>query len=587
MAGNRIKGITIEIEGNTTKLSDSLREVDDKLKTTQSALKDVNKLLKLDPKNTELLRQKQELLNKAIKDTEEKLKKEKEALEQLEKSGDKSPEALRQQEALKREIEATTISLNNYKKQLSDMPGTLDKFAASSKKVADNTKALSAAAAGVGAAMLGNAYNAAKTADDLATMAQQTGFSVEELQKFQYASDRVDVSVDAMAGSMKKLISGMKSGSSVFDKLGVSIYDANGEMRDATDVWYDSLEALSQIDNETERDTVAMELFGKSSAELAGIIDDGGAALKAFGQEAEDAGLILSGDAVSSAVEFNNAVDKLKASASQTFLEVGAALAEELVPALETLVEKIVSVLSWFSDLDGETQVIILTILGLIAAISPLAALFSQITTVVSGVSAALAFLVSPAGMVVVAIAAIVAAGIALYQNWDTIKAKASEIATSISDKFNQIKTSISNAINGAREAVSSAVSRIKSIMNFSWSLPSLKLPHISISGGFSLYPPSAPHFDIQWYRSAMENGMILNSPTIFGMQNGRLLGAGEAGSETVVGTNSLMNMIREASGENVVINVYPSAGMNEKQLALEVERVQVARINARKAVFG
>lgn len=79
---------------------------------------------------------------------------------------------------------------------------------------------------------------------------------------------------------------------------------------------------------------------------------------------------------------------------------------------------------------------------------------------------------------------------------------------------------------------------------------------------------------------------MILNSPTIFGMQNGRLLGGGEAGSEVVVGTNSLMNMIRQASGENVTINVYPSPGMDERQLANEVQRVFVNQMNSRKAVF-
>ena len=82
MAGSRIKGITVEIDGNVTPLQEALKDVDKSLKDTQSSLKDVNRLLKLDPKNTELLRQKQGLLKKAINDTEDKLKKEKEQIEQ-------------------------------------------------------------------------------------------------------------------------------------------------------------------------------------------------------------------------------------------------------------------------------------------------------------------------------------------------------------------------------------------------------------------------------------------------------------------------------------------------------------------------
>ena len=95
---------------------------------------------------------------------------------------------------------------------------------------------------------------------------------------------------------------------------------------------------------------------------------------------------------------------------------------------------------------------------------------------------------------------------------------------------------------------MSTAISKIKGFFKFSWSLPKLKLPHPTISGKFSLNPPSVPKFSISWYAKAMDKGMILNTPTIFGMgKNGDLLGGGEAGSETVVGTNSLLNMIRSA----------------------------------------
>ena len=102
---------------------------------------------------------------------------------------------------------------------------------------------------------------------------------------------------------------------------------------------------------------------------------------------------------------------------------------------------------------------------------------------------------------------------------------------------------------NGIKSVVSSAINHIKSAMNFSWSLPKLKLPHPKIEGKFSLDPPSVPHFSIDWYAKAMDAGMIMNRPTVFGYDavSNKLMAGGEAGSETVVGTQSLMNMIQDA----------------------------------------
>lgn len=118
---------------------------------------------------------------------------------------------------------------------------------------------------------------------------------------------------------------------------------------------------------------------------------------------------------------------------------------------------------------------------------------------------------------------------------------------SSVSSIFGNIQSSISSKINGARDAVSSAISRIRSAFNFSWHLPHLSLPHISISGSFSLKPPSVPHFGISWYAKAMNAGMILDDPTIFGFDGSNFLAGGEAGPEAVVGVQSLMSMIGDA----------------------------------------
>ena len=625
---DRIKGITIELNGSTQKLQDSLSDVNSKIKDTQANLKDVNKLLKLDPSNTELLKQKQALLKDAVKETKDKLDQEKEALKALESAGnsDATQEA---QQKLRREIEDTTLSLKEYQKELSAANPTLNQIHEISGQVSEKTKGLSMAAAGGAAGMLGMAVQAGKTADDLNTLSKQYGVSTAEIQKMNYAQDLIDVSTQDMLGSMAKLTKQMGSGSDVFDQLGVSITDANGNMRDSTDVWYDTLEALSQVTNETERDIYAQELFGKSASSLAGIIDDGGAALKEMGKQAEDAGLILSQDALDSANQFNDALDTLKGTATQSFMEAGAALAEELIPALEGICKIVENVLKWWGDLDGSVQIGILTVLGLIAAISPVAGIISTISGVAMALNVTMLPLIGTIAAVIAIIAAVIAIGVALYENWDVIKAKAIElkdraveafnslkekisekiqqikdkcveignkikdVVTSIKDGikekiqaiketlsgmrdhvkeiFNSIKDGIKDKIEAARDTVKNAIEKIKGFFNFKWELPKLKLPHFSMSGGFSLMPPSVPHIEVDWHAKAMKDGMILNSPTIFGMKGNKLLAGGEAGSETVVGTASLMSMISKAAaagGPNITMNVYGAQGQDVNQLA-------------------
>ena len=552
MASQRVKGISIEIDGSTTKLQKALSDVDKSLSTTQRSLKQVDKLLKFDPKNTELLKQKQELLGKAVTDTKDRLEKLKEAQRQMDaKEVDKNS---KEYENLQLEIAETEAKLKKAKTAASEF-GTvlsqkLESAAKSMQNLSEKTRGLSTAAGGLAAGMVGMAFNAGKTADDLLTLSRNTGISVEELQKMQYASDIVDVSMDQMTGSLSKLVKQMGSGNKAFETLGVSITDENGNMRDAVDVWYDSLAALSQIENETERDQIAMDLFGKSAMDLSGIIDDGGAALQQMGQEAEDLGLIMSQDGVQAAGEFNDAIDKFKNQASAAFFEAGAALADSLLPMLEQLIDSVSGVIQWFADLDGDTQTLILTILGLVAAISPIAGLISGIMTI----GAALAAVTAPmAGMFLAiagAIGVVVAIGTVLYENWDTIKAKGKELWDSIVATWDGIKNTISNAINGAKDAVSNAINAIKNLFNFQISWPHIPIPHFSVSGSanpIDWLTGGLPKVSVEWYAKAKNQPYLFNTPAV--------IGVGDV-PEVVVGADYFKTMGRTVTIAPVV-NVY------------------------------
>lgn len=588
---NRIKGITIEIAGDSTKLTDSLRQVDKALADTQSQLKDVNKLLKLDPSNVELLRQKQELLGRAVKDTKTRQDELKKALEATKNAGD-TEENRRQQDLLQRELIETTAKLKDLETQYRKSSPTLQSISAKTGQLAEQTKGLSTAAGVAAAGMVGMAVAAGKAADDLLTDANVTGFSVEELQKLKYAADRVDVSYESMTGSITKVTKAMSADSKVFKNLNVSIQNQDGTMRSAVDVWYDAIAALGQVQNETERDALSMELFGKSAMEMAGIVDDGGEKLRQLGEEAESAGLIMGEDAVKGAGAFNDALDELKAKAAAAFTEAGATLAETLVPALEKLIEVVSSVLTWFANLDGDTQTLILTILALVAAISPVLGLISTLTALAAGLNVAMLPMIGTIGLIVAAIGALVYAGVYLYNHWEEIKEKAAALWAAVKETFEDmkkgiierwesiktkaaeiwqnIKDGITKPIEAAKEKVKDIIEKIKSFFRFDWELPHIKLPHIALTPpGWKigdLLKGSVPKIGIEWYAKAMDKGMILDGATVFGEANGKLLAGGEAGREVVVGENALMRMIREAAGGtgNIEVNVTVNGNVDD-----------------------
>ena len=145
---------------------------------------------------------------------------------------------------------------------------------------------------------------------------------------------------------------------------------------------------------------------------------------------------------------------------------------------------------------------------------------------------------------------------------------------------LNNIKQTFVDIFEKVKTAVQKAIDFLKGLFKFDWSLPKIKLPHFKVSGGEAPWgfggQGSLPKIGVEWYKKAMETPFILNSPTIFGAANGKLLGGGESGSEVVVGTNKLMDMMRQAMGvESKPINIYiyGAAGQDVRMLAKEVSK--------------
>lgn len=396
----------------------------------------------------------------------------------------------------------------------------------------------------------------ALAADDLNTLAKQSGFSTADIQKWQYASDLIDVSIDDIVKSAAKMKKNMISTSSTtvdaWNQLGIKVKDSNGHLRNSTTVFYETLTALSKVQNETERDTLAMTLFGKSADSLAGIVDDGGAALQELAGKAEKAGVILSQDTLDSANALNDKVDTLKATVKGFAGKVGSELAGRASKALDvvgshfskafntspmdwlngkldTLMAKLDSwiaggglerladllvngvqlgaqkagdmlqkagdTLKWCKDhsdtlvnvlkglaaawavkkvLDfnngladcvGNIGGIIKTVLTMTGVLGGQAAATGTATVAQTGLNAAMT--ANPIGAVILAIEALIAVGVLLYKNWDTIKAGAQSLWNKFKDVSIRIGTAFSGAFNKVKNAAKTALEWVAS--KLSW----------------------------------------------------------------------------------------------------------------------
>lgn len=384
MASGAIKGITIEFKGDTTKLGKALSDVNKEIRTTDSALREVDKALKLDPTNVELLAQKEELLNKQIEQTKDKLELQKRAAEEAAQALEEGTITQEEYAKLAAQVATTASKLEDLEDSASGASGELEEVGDSAEEAGEATEesgesfvawgeiistvaegaviaigAITAAVVATATALGDATINTASLADEINTMSSITGVSTETIQAMNYASELLDVSTDTMTGSMARLIrtmgnaqSGSASAIEAFENIGVAITDADGNLRDSEDVFWDIIDSLGQMSNETERDAAAMELLGRGARELNPLIEAGSGAFEELRQEAEETGYIMSGDTLDAFNALDDNMQRMRNGATAARNALGGIL----LPLLTQLSSQGVGLLNDFTNALLETD---------------------------------------------------------------------------------------------------------------------------------------------------------------------------------------------------------------------------------------
>lgn len=748
---NRIRGITIEIDGNATKLNDALKGVDKQLSTTQRNLKDVNRLLKLDPGNTDLLKQKQKGLSEAVKLT-------KDRLNELKDAQGKVKEGTAEWDALQREIVATEQDLKSLEKEYKDFGSVaqqklkvvgekLQTTGESIKKVGEGlTKYVTGPIVAIGAGSVAAWKEVDEALDTVTKKTGATGEALAEMQKqvreiatdipvsFEDAGTAigevntrfgltgealqnlsedflkfaeinetdVNSSIDTIQSAMaafntdtekasqvldlftaagqqtgipiEQLAESVKKNAVALQEMGFSLEDSvmflaeldkNGvdssvtltglksALKNATKEGIPMNEALSNIQEslkgaktDTEAAQLATELFGtRAGTAIAEYVRNGQLDFESLGGSLEQ----YSGLVSQTYDETKDPMDELT-TAMNEIKDIGFEIAEAGAPMLSEALGKVRDVIQDLKDkwdsLTPDQQEAIVQFALLAAAIGPvLMVLGSLVSTVGSLIIfgpmlvGALGAVLAAVGPVIAIFAGAVAAGLLLYKNWDTIKAKAGELKENVTQKFNELKTGVTNSIESTKQIalnkfeglkssainkaeqikskvsssfeslkssatsafenlksdvsrkvedvwskVSGIADKLKGVFNFSWSLPRPKLPHITWSWNNIGGIVSVPSFGIDWYKKAYDEPIMFTRPTVLQTPSG-FKGFGDGhGGEVVLSEAKL----RQMSGDhNYTVNVYGAEGQSVDALAQAVQNKFVQWQKQEESVYA
>ena len=334
----------------------------------QTRIKSLNDVMGLQRAKVEALTKEYDDLKSTGTASESALKKLQEQISkanaELGKTTGELNDATKRQDEFGDETKDTTGELDKYGKETDNAGKKTGKFTEFLKKAGATMKSgivASAKAVGVTMAAMGAAAAAAVVgvvklakstgdwADELLTTSAQTGIAVQDLQKFEYASRFVDVEVETLTNSMAKNIKSMKAvqdgtklAVGAYEKLGVEVLNTDGSMRDGQEVYWEVIDALGKMENETERDALAMQILGKSAQDLNPLIKAGADEMKRLGEEAAAAGLVMSDEMVGQLGKFDDLMEKTEAQMEG----LGRQVAVTFLPAIQGVGTQVSQLLS-------------------------------------------------------------------------------------------------------------------------------------------------------------------------------------------------------------------------------------------------
>jgi phage-related minor tail protein len=556
-----IKGIVVTIGADTTALGKALGDVNAKSRDLQSELKQVDKLLKLDPTNTELVAQKQELLTQAIAATTTKLNTLRDAQAQVNDQFAKGEIKEGQYRAFQRECEATEQQLQRLEQQLEatkksfDLGDAVAKASASLKTAGKNmkdtgkslTEGLTVPIVGAVAGLTVLATKTAQAGDEMDEMAARTGFSVEALSEYKYVAGLAGVELDGLEVAVKKMQNtvtdaqnGTKAAAAALDQLGISAQSLRGL---SPEEQFDRIAAaVAGIEDPTRRAALAQDVFGRSGTDLLPMLAGGADGIARLRQEARDLGVVWTNESAAAAAKFSDDLERVKAGVAGAFQQVSSkllpVLSEKLVPVIEKhvvpliqkLAEKIGNLVEWFANLDPKWQAVILAAVGFLAVIGPLLIILGSLAT-------AIGVLMSPIGLVVLAIGAVIAAGVALAMHWDDVKAAAGRVWAAIVDV---VRSAVNPIIGFINAIIAGAEGMVNAIVRAINSIPSITIPDwVPGIGGRTFGIPKLPLASFPRIPLLAE-GAVFSRPTL-----GIFAEAGEA--EAAMPLSSLQPMMTTA----------------------------------------
>lgn len=499
-------GPKIGIEGEN-EYRQALRDINTGIKTLGTEMQAVTSAFYGQEKSIRSLTAENDVLERTIYSLEEKLNLQKKMLQE---AANAYGEASEKTQAWQQKVNLTTAELNKAKVKLAENEKAMqglseetDEAAKSTSVFSDVLKAdllseaiktgIKAVASGIreiGQALADTVKDSAEYADNILTLSTNTGIAAETLQEYQYMAELTDTSLETITGSMAKLTrsmqsarSGTNSASAAFAALGVSVTDKmTGQLRDNEEVFGDVLDALGKMQNETQRDAYAMDIFGKSAQDLNSLIAVGKDGIAAFAKEAHDMGYVLDEETLASLGAVDDALVRLDNFMTMIKNTIGAALA----PAVTELADELQA---WARSVDWEQVGAdvaevggaikdfvmfvlengseILTVIsgvgagfatwkvaGLIAGVVGAIKSFIKAAEGASAAQAALNLVMSanPIGIVVTAIAALVAAFVTAYKTNDEFREKVDAAWDAIKSKIQAVTDWIKQRIDELRE---------------------------------------------------------------------------------------------------------------------------------------